>query len=273
MRRTVVDFEAGFFLKALEAGNLPLRPDKGGLADTRPPLNPLSGRAYNGTEAFFLKAAVKEKGFSSCEFLSLSQVEGFRREERKAGRKGGALIKSGERLSIVSFREETREGRVLIRRRRMVNLEQSPYCGMIREYTRKTIGAPGAGLSAASYPEGMKLKSLSCVSSDPAQVMGLYLAALRTGRPFTITMAQYQDWTKKTRNILTRPCPARSPAAFRPNPWLNLATTAIKSAAKVAIALAAPGPAVGFGISQAAGLGAALIAQKVQKIQLPARGL
>jgi hypothetical protein len=58
-------------------------------------------------------------------------------------------------------------------------------------------------LSSGQERPGMQgVSSLKCVSTDPSSTLGIYMAALETGRPFKITATQYEAWSKKTEHFI-----------------------------------------------------------------------
>jgi hypothetical protein len=252
------DFARLSFLQSLEKESFPLRPDKAGFADTARAENPFSGKAFEGFEALFLKAAARERGLKTAEFLSISEAETVRKSAR--GGKG-RIIESSARLTVVSFREERKEGGLSFRTKRFVNISETSFPEKIREQGLhfRERQKQGAG-------ERFQARSLCCVSTDPAAVLGLYFAALQTGRPFKISLGQYQEWSKKTRNVLSRESLSLSPDKEKkvtgPSTFVKFAAVAIKACAEVVVALGGPAPALGLGLAKAAGLGIAAAARK-----------
>jgi hypothetical protein len=88
-------------------------------------------------------------------------------------------------------------------------------------------------------------------------VLGLYFAALQTGRPFKISLAQYQDWSRKTRNFLSResrsidfsPDKGREKIKSGPSPFAKFAAAAIRTCAEVAAVLKSPNPSLALGMA------------------------
>jgi hypothetical protein len=274
-------FDQARFLKALNAGNLPLMPDKNGYADTRPVGNPLTGRQYTGIEAVFLKAHSKSQGLNSSEFVSLSQMSCVLKETgfSTQGRSPEAQLKAGARLTVLNYSEERRGKDGSMTRitcsQRLINLDQTPHSQRIKDYAQAK-GIPPFNMARPGLERPGQGTSITCVSTDPAQVMGLYLAALQTGRPFKISTVQYQEWTKKTCAMLSgpgvspasqsksqarvskaaaKPEPAASPS--RPLKFAAFALAATKIAANVALAVVSPAPALAAGIAGVAALAGA----------------
>jgi hypothetical protein len=261
-----VELNEARFLRALEGGFLPIAPGRDGLADTRPVENPLTGRAYTGFEALFLKAHMKEQGLTTPAFLSMEELRAAVRETKSPG----PLLRQDAKLCVLSCREERVNGKgeafsVQVSRS-FVSIEQTAQGAAIRQYA-EVRRAPGPapkdragafpGRTAEAGRQNLKRQSFTCVSTDPAQVLGLYLAALETGRPFKISPVQYRDFAKKTRNVLNRPRPAQAP-----HPLVVLGKAALEAAAKIVIALASPAPAVSLGAGLGAGLGVKLASRR-----------
>jgi hypothetical protein len=226
MKDTNSLYETNVFRSALSSGNLPLAPGKDGMADTRPVKNPLSGKTYTGMEAFMLKCQMKARGLEESGFVSMAGLKDSLKTLRSEGLiLEKPLLKKGASWSLATSVVEKRDAAGKITRsthsRRVINLGETRYAEEIKAYSQR-LGEK-RGVSRTPGPVPGKKTTLTCVSTDPAAVLGLYIAALETGRPFTITAVQYKSWSEKTSAWLNRPVPAQSlsgrhgtPAASRP---------------------------------------------------------
>jgi hypothetical protein len=185
-------------IAALDAGTLACLPDDKGFADTQAARNVINNTVYQGSGQLLLKDFQKQNEFPTAEFCTYDQIEKAASfaDERiffKKGSKGISLNFStnGEQKSV-----------------RLYNIAQVDKPELIQAYAdhraqeRETYLR---GLYGENYhPKNANAvkSAISCASSEPAEYLGQYLAALTDGRKFKVSPKQAEEFKTKTKDFI-----------------------------------------------------------------------
>jgi hypothetical protein len=186
------------FIAALDAGTLACLPDDKGFADTQAARNVINNTVYQGSGQLLLKDFQQQNKFPTAEFLAFDQIEkaaAFSNERifLKKGSKGISLnfSKDGEQKSV-----------------RLFNIAQVVKPELIREYAEYRAQQEEAfqkqrlGENYQPKNQNAAKPALSCASSEPAEYLGRYLAALADGRKFKVSPKLAEEFKEKTKNFI-----------------------------------------------------------------------
>jgi hypothetical protein len=185
-------------IAALEAGTLACLPDGTGFADTQAARNVINNTVYQGSGQLLLKDFQRQNKFPTAEFLVFEQIE-----KAAAFANDKIFIKKGEHGMSLNFSSNGEQTSV-----RLFNIAQVDKPDLIRAYADHRAQEREAELKqyyGENYhpknPNAVK-PTLSCVSSEPAEYLGQYLAALTEGRKFKVSPTQAEEFKEKAKDFI-----------------------------------------------------------------------
>ena len=190
--------------ESLKNGTLSCLPTTDGYADTQPAVNLVNGTYYHGANLLYLKEHQKQNGYPTAEYVSSSQID-------KANENNPALyIRKGEKgISIYVSNKNEETGEYEEKNIRLFNVAQTSKPWEMKEwanqkqqeklqekldYLRTQYGSNYQLPESKQKAPGPDIK---CTSSEPAQYLGQYFAAVSMGSRFQATAEQAAQFSQK----------------------------------------------------------------------------
>jgi hypothetical protein len=186
------------FIAALDAGTLACLPDDKGFADTQAARNVINNTVYQGSGQLLLKDFQRQNQFPTAEFFAFDQIE-----KAAAFSDERIFLKKGSKGISLSFSKDGEQKSV-----RLFNIAQVDKPELIREYADYRAQQEEAyqkqRLGENYHPKNANAvkPAISCASSEPAEYLGQYLAALTDGRKFKVSPKQAEEFKAKTKDFI-----------------------------------------------------------------------
>lgn len=174
-------------------GTMPCLPGAGGYADTSPAVNVVDGKQYGGAALLLLKKHQRDNGFPTAEYISDKQIERARLDRPQIS------IKQGEEGISIFFnsKDESSGGDWENKYVRLFNVAQTNSPWEVKAWANEQRQEKIEFLQKAPGAKHKSGPEITCSSSEPAEYLGQYFAAVMMGRPFRASPEQAAQFARK----------------------------------------------------------------------------